>query len=267
MNDMFLDSPYNELQVIMAPALIASLHGHITDSETIDAIVSAEVTVVEHTGFMEANVYRALSDTNGFYSLENMAFDNKPIIVDISVEAGGYELIKETGVGLAEGPNTLNFEMVWKGGSRDIPRFISYQLPDQIASGEEFPVNMTVYLPYQEELFKAYIQIQLPENKRINTMERWKLLPATLYDPLRLKKDYIRFDRAGTHTLEAIGKAIYRTSIWWGTYAPLPPGTYDVNAFVERYHVEPTDSGLKYGGPSDAYYEWGPVKVGTVEII
>lgn len=254
-------------QMTLFPALIASLHGHITDSETGNAIVSAEVTIVEHTGIMEANVYRTLSNTGGFYSLSDMALENKPIVVDISVEAGGYELIKETDVGLVEGDNTRDFDMVWRGGSRDVPSFISYQLPDQIVSGKEFPVSITIYLPYQDELFKAYLQIQLPENKRINTMERWKLLPATLYDPLRLKRDYIRFDSAGTITLEATGKAIYRTSIWLGTFAPMPPGTYDVNAFVERYHVEPINGTLKYGGVSDAYYEWGPVKVGTVQVV
>ncbi|GAJ11102.1 unnamed protein product, partial [marine sediment metagenome] len=88
-------------EMTLVPAVIASLHGYITDSETGDAIVSAEVTIVEHIGVMEANVYRAFSVTDGFYSLENMAFENRPIIVDISVEAGGYGLIKETNVGLA----------------------------------------------------------------------------------------------------------------------------------------------------------------------
>ncbi len=257
---------------VATPPPVASLSGYVAEAG--EAIVSAKVTIVEHLDLMKANVYRTFSDTKGFYSLENMAFGNRPIIVDISVESTGYIMIKQKDVPLAEGDNTLNFDMIWGGGSRDVPSFISYQLPDQIVSGEWFPVSMTIYLPYQDELFKANLQIQLPEIPQWNTMVRWGLLPATLYDGLTDKKDYIRFDRAGEYTLEAIGKAVRfgtwkwsRERGWWREETPLPLGTYDVNAFVERYHVEPINGTLKYGGISDAYYEWGPVKVGTVEII
>ncbi len=98
-------------EMTLVPALIASLHGYVTDAETGGAIVGAEITVVELTDFMEANVYKTTSGPNGFYSLENMAFENRPIIVDISVLAAGYTMIKLEDVPLAEGANVKNFEM------------------------------------------------------------------------------------------------------------------------------------------------------------
>ncbi|GAI08608.1 unnamed protein product, partial [marine sediment metagenome] len=246
--------------------VIASLHGYITDSETGDAIVSAEVTIVEHIGVMEANVYRAFSVTDGFYSLENMAFENRPIIVDISVEAGGYGLIKETNVGLAEGDNTLNFDMVWRGGPRDVPSFISYQLPDQIVSGEEFPVSMTVYLPYQDARMRAFLELRLPKpgDPRFYTDARWELLPDTLYDGLTDKGDYIRFYSAGIHALEATGKAICLHK-YFHFNEPLPPGIYDINYRLDRRFFELINGRLR-----SIYepfpYKSGLVKVGAVEI-
>jgi len=98
-------------EMTLVPALMASLHGYVTDVETGAAIFGAEITVVELTDFMEANVYKTTIGTNGFYSLENMLFENSPIVVDISVEAAGYDLIKLKDVGLAEGDNELNFKM------------------------------------------------------------------------------------------------------------------------------------------------------------
>jgi len=176
--------------------------------------------------------------------------------------------------GLAEGDNTLDFDMVWRLETRDIPYFIDYQLPDQIVSGEEFPASFTIYLPYyQQRKFDAILTIRLPETVpldeylKFRALIKWKFLPDILYDQLGDdphvgKADWIRFDQAGVLTAEVIGKAVTMAIL-----APLPPGTYEVSASVSSKDTH-IYSGDKLSRSSYGFrYTSDLIKVGTVEIL
>ncbi len=176
---------------------VASLSGYVTEAG--EAIAGAEVTVVEHTGFMEANVYRIYSGANGFYSMENMVFENRPIVVDISVEAVGYTMIKLVDAILAEGDNTLNFEMT---APPPVPEVVLSNLviePSEVMVGERVYIRVTG-TNYSDAYYKAKTVVFKIDGVVVKALT-YNLAPGR---SMEYVYSFIPFE-AGTYTVEADG--------------------------------------------------------------
>ena len=250
-----------DAEMTLVPALMARLYGYITDADTGAAIAGAPITVVEKTGFMEANVYETTSDINGFYSMD-MAFENSPIVVDISVKAIRYEMLIMEEVSLAEGDNELNFQMIPKEIPVE-PVPISVDYPEQVVSDAEFWAGQTLFLPYASGIRYSFSLGARGDDTYLRLgMQGTSYLAADIYDKLEelgflpeqkgRPKKYIRFSESGEYTHYGVGADSYSEPAkanytYWGVAdVPFPAGVYPVRRRASVYHVA---IGYKNGHP------------------
>jgi len=259
------DHKYPTIKMRRTEAYAASLYGYIIDSETGEGVYGAGITVYQDVSAMTTKTFRATTNKSGYFVLTGMV---PGVPGKYVVYAGGYKTV--TGkVSIVEGSNELNITMTWSGGDRNVPRYISHQVPAQITSGKEFTAKLTVFLPYQAERFRNYLRI-VSQDARGKTEIAWSLLPASIYDRCNeaTQAKYIRFDQEGSQYLEGTGIAGYK-KYRDKELTPLPPGTYNVEAYLKRNHVTVNSKGglTAYSSDHPATWFWGPVIVGTVEVI
>ncbi len=235
----------------------ARLYGYITDNETGEPVVGANGKVYQDYDSKTAD-YDIYTDENGFYEIIGMIPE---VSASMYVYAGGYEDYTKTGVRIHEGDNERNIVLTWGGGPRIVPKFVSYSLPSQIVSGEEFPVAMTVWLPYKTGVH-AYCRMKIERIERINIIQG-RFFTAFDWDRFNeyFKEKYLRFDSEGEYTLEAVAKAIDKDD------KPLPPGIYEVSYTIMRGCIEVTETGTIRNFTCDEDYDTGSVVVGTIEVV
>ncbi|GAI93524.1 unnamed protein product, partial [marine sediment metagenome] len=140
-------------------------------------------------------------------------------------------------------------------------------------------------LPYQENA-SFYNSLTIKAQTPLDTWNDFevklegRLVPAPLYDGCDQEwvkeQGHIRFDREGQYTLEATVEATYvhyksYSDKKWrkgGEIRPLPPGTYDVEAYLTRDHttLSPKVGRLTYGSSEHPlYWDWKAI-VGTMEV-
>ena len=280
MGDIILVEGDNQLNIQMVPIVgVARLYGIITDDTTGIPVVGANITIYQDYD-TKTKSWNIFTDQYGFYEAVDMI---PGVSADMVIYAGGYKTFTRTGIPIAEGDNELNVVLTWKGGPRDVPRFIDYSIflvagqEWPIVSGLEFPFSLTVWLPYQEYLFRCYLNISHREERDNLTMGSTSLLPASLWDRLSQEwQDYyteqgwIRFTTAGEYTVEGTERAVwtYKRGVSWYKDVPLLPWTYDVKYWIYRQVVEVNAKGglAYYSETAEGHYEAGGI-VGTVEVI
>jgi len=290
-DDIILVEGYNELNVQMIPIEIppptTRLYGYLTDNETGQPVAGASITIYQDHD-TKTETWHIVSDQYGFYEATDMLWGEDVDRTSMVIYAGGYETYVNENILIVEGDNELNIVLTWGGGSREVPQFIGYSVPSTIQAGSQFQASLTVWLPYQDERFRNCLRIVPPEGiefPRWSDYEielAWSLLPDSIYDECdpeyMAKEGYIRFDHEGEYIFSATGKAtyIYYESYWdWrykrnGIEKPLPLGTYNVEVRLVRNHVTVSKMGrlTSYKCPEHpACWFWGPVNVGTVEIV
>lgn len=264
------ENEYPTIKMRRTEAYVARLYGYITDNETGEPVFGADITVYQDYDSETAD-YHVFTNEQGYYEITDMIPE---VSASMVVEAGGYKDYIRAGVRIHEGDNERNISLEWLGGSRTVPRFTSYSLPDQIVSGEEFPVAMTVWLPYKHNrLFEVYLIIETkgssPAGDCRNIVITWRFLPASTYDqgdPEWLReKGYIRFDQEGQYLLETMAMAIQECE---KSEMPVRPGIYEVRARVERDVAVIDESGeLEIRNGDNPEHYWWQGKVGTIEIM
>jgi len=261
------DHKYPTIKLGRTEAYTARLYGYITDNETGEPVVGADITVYQDYDTKTAD-YHVYTNEQGYYEITDMIPEVRASMV---IYAGGYKDYTRTGIPIYEGDNERNIVLTWAGGSRDVPKFVSYSLPSQVVSGEEFPISMTVWLPYRPGIeVNCRLMIQ-PRPKagliRIYPI-REQFLTAKDWDKCNeyFQGKYIRFDSEGGYTLETVARAEYeeyRTD----KILPLPPGIYDVNYTITRQCVEVRGEGTVHHFPCDEEYDTGSIVVGTFEVL
>jgi len=280
MQDITIVEGNNKQNVQLVPIVVPTtrLYGYITDNETGEPVVGAYGTVYQEFDTKGAD-HDLLTDENGFYEITGMVPEAYNEMV---IYAGGYKTYTRTGISIHEGDNERNIVLTWGGGSRIVPRFISYSLPSQVVAGEEFPVSMTIWLPYPTKAMKVTASLRSDTSGEActasghcsDTTIEWRLLPDFIYDQCDqewlAKEGYIRFDHEGQYLLEGTGKATHecQQTRYHRWEEPVPPGTYDVGAEITKNFTKVSKIGRLTGYSSDHpdYYSW-LAKVGTVEVL
>ena len=250
----------------------ANLFGYIMDQDTGDPVTGAQMTLYQDTSPTKTLTFKAVTDNWGHYEMTGLAVcpDNS-----LGVYAGGYTDYNKENFSIAEGNIQMDFTMKWAGGSRDVPRYISYNLaPVPILSGQLFDAGMVVWLPVVKTMnhrYRVYLRI-LGEN-RIETEVSWAILHKALWDSLdpdwRDSKGYIYYENEGNVSLEGQGVAEYEEYSSRGSVlVPIPPGNYTVAYRLVRNYVELSGT-HKLTSYSDAHPDSYSVQgeVGTIEIV
>ena len=258
------------------PVKAARLYGYITDNETGEPVFGADITVYQDYDTKTAD-YHVYTDEKGYYEITGMIPEISGKMV---IYAGGYKDYTKTGIPIHEGDNERNIVLTWAGGSRFVPEFVSYSLPSQVMAGEEFPVSMTIWLPYPTKAMRVVASLVINTSGGAYTASgycgdttiEWKLLPDFIYDQCDqgwlAQEGYIRFDHEGQYLLRGIGKATHECQLTSHWEESVPPGIYDVEVQVEKNYTSVSAIGrlTYYSSEHPDYYSW-KAKVGTVEVL